>query len=72
LRAAHGKIKLPDAYADLIGMRSVPAARGQAKNDESGDKRDTDKHPVLEVVTQNGKVLDQKVQRARAPICRAQ
>ena len=72
LRAALGKIKLPDAYANVIGGKSAPAARGQTENNESRDKRNTDNHPVLEVVAQNGKVLDQKMQRPRAPICREQ
>ena len=76
LRAAPGKIKLPDAYANFVGIRvgirSVPAAGGQPERNKSGDKRNTDDHPVLEVVAQNRKMLDQKMQRPRAPICRTQ
>jgi hypothetical protein len=67
LRAVPDKIKLPDAYNF---RKSVPPAR--CESDKTRDDGDDNDHPVLEVEAQNGKVLDQKMQRPRAPIFRAE
>jgi hypothetical protein len=52
--------------------KSVSAARGQPEKKKTRDDGNDNDHPVLEVETQNGKVLDQKMQRPRAPIFRAE
>jgi hypothetical protein len=67
LRAASGKIKLSDPYANLIAEESVPAAGAEDEKDKAGDDRQNNDHPVLAVKAKKGKVLDQKVQRPRAP-----
>jgi hypothetical protein len=44
----------------------------QSENNKTRDDGNDNDHPVLEVDPQNGKVLDKKVQRPRAPIFRAE
>jgi hypothetical protein len=50
---------------------SVPAAGGENDENKARDDRKHDEHPVLTVKAKERKVLDQKVQRPRAPIFRA-
>jgi hypothetical protein len=50
--------------------KSVPPAR--CESDKTRDDGSDNDHPVLEIEAQNGKVLDQKMQRPRAPIFRAE
>lgn len=72
MRAASGKIKLPDAYTVTLRrldlQTSASAAAAQGKKNEPRDDGDANDHPVLEVDSQNGKVLDQKMQRPGAPV----
>ena len=51
--------------------QSVPAAGAENKKNKACDDRSNDDHPVLAIEAKKGKVLDQKVQRPRAPISRA-
>lgn len=69
LRAASGKIKLPDAYTGTLRRLDLQksASAAQGKKDGPRDDGDANDHPVLEVDPQNGKVLDKKMQRLRAP-----
>jgi hypothetical protein len=69
LRAVHDKIKLPDAY--VIPKKSVPAAGAENEKGKACDDHNNNDHPVLAFEAKKGKVLDQKVQRPRAPIFRA-
>jgi hypothetical protein len=52
----------------LIPGQSVPAAGAENKKNKACDDRSNDDHPVLAIEAKKGKVLDQKVQRPRAPI----
>ncbi len=62
MRAQHDKIKLRDPG------KSVPAAGAANEKNKARDDRKNQDHPVLAVKAKKGKVLDEKVQRPRAPI----
>jgi hypothetical protein len=47
---------------------SVSVARGESEQNKPRDHDSDNEHPVLGIETQKGKVLDQKMQRPRAPI----
>jgi hypothetical protein len=51
--------------------KSVPVAGAENENGKTCDDRKNNDHPVLALEAKKGKVLDQKVQRPRAPIFRA-
>jgi hypothetical protein len=55
----------------LNPKKSVPAAGAENEKDKTCDDHKNDDHPVLAFESKKGKVLDQKVQRPRAPISRA-
>jgi hypothetical protein len=55
----------------LHDPKSVPAAGAENENGKTCDDRKNNDHPVLALEAKKGKVLDQKVQRPRAPIFRA-
>jgi hypothetical protein len=70
----YDKIKLRDAYASRIRLnpeKSVPAPGAENEKYKTCDDHKNDDHPVLAFESKKGKVLDQKVQRPRAPIFRA-
>jgi hypothetical protein len=55
----------------LNPKKSVPAPGAENEKDKACDDHKNDDHPVLGFESKKGKVLDQKVQRPRAPIFRA-
>ncbi len=65
------KIKLPVAYVKLTLKKSVSVAGCQNEKNKARDEGHDKEHPVLAIEAEDGKVLDQEVQRARAPIFRA-
>ncbi|MGA7070478.1 hypothetical protein [Bradyrhizobium sp.] len=65
------KIKLPVAYVKLTLKKSVSVAGRQNEKNKARDEGHDKEHPVLAIEAEDGKVLDQKVQRSRAPIFRA-
>jgi hypothetical protein len=66
LRAAPDKIKLP--AHELNDRESILATGAERDENKAGGERKHDEHPVLAVEAKKGKVLDQKVQRPRAPM----
>ena len=56
---------------DRIRKKSVPVPGAENEKDKTCDDHKNDDHPVLGFESKKGKVLDQKVQRPRAPIFRA-
>jgi hypothetical protein len=52
--------------------QSNPVAGAKNEKDKNRDHRSGDEHPVLAVKAKERKVLDQKMQRPRAPILRAE
>jgi hypothetical protein len=46
----------------------MPAAGPEGHENKASGERKHDEHPVLAVEAKKGKVLDQKVQRPRAPM----
>ncbi len=65
------KIKLPVAYVKLTLKKSVSVAGCQNEKNKTRDEGHDKEHPVLAIEAEDGKVLDQEVQRSRAPIFRA-
>jgi|HubBroStandDraft_5_1064220.scaffolds.fasta_scaffold618344_2 hypothetical protein len=47
--------------------KSIQAAGAEGDENKAGGDRKHNEHPVLAVEAKKGKVLDQKVQRLRAP-----
>lgn len=65
------EIKLPVAYVKLTFKKSVSVAGCQNEKNKTRDEGHDKEHPVLAIEAEDGKVLDQEVQRPRAPIFRA-
>ena len=63
---------MPDRGFGLYGGELDPVAGTKNEKRKSSDRRRDNEHPVLAVEAEKGKVIDQKMQRPRAPILRAE